>query len=281
MKGSAKAVAVLVVAVSAKVTAFFVSPVAKPGGVKTLASTATMTVSVDKPFSPRRLAKMKAREERAARARDAQAVDTTNAPVTALGSHEEYMHALSQNEESLMVVKFYAPWCRSCKAMDLKYRRLALENKDVKFYEVDVAAAAPLKEALGVTSVPTVKMYAGAVGQVASFTCGPRKVSELERKMNLCKDVPGLLARVSKGTGMMEMVAEMDNNDTILMSSSSVSDVDKMATSTAVPVSAPDRSPESVGLISGLMEKLARQEQLARALAEAQMSELPLCAAAV
>lgn len=33
------------------------------------------------------------------------------------------------------------------------------------------------------------------------------QVSELARKMELCKDVPALAARVSKGTGMMEMVA--------------------------------------------------------------------------
>lgn len=49
----------------------------------------------------------------------------------------------------------------------------------------------------------------------------------------------------------------------------------------ATPTSVPDRSPESVGLIGGLMEKLARQEKLARALTDAQMSDLPLCAAAV
>lgn len=34
-----------------------------------------------------------------------------------------------------------------------------------------------LKKALGVRSVPTVKLHAGSLGQVANFTCGPRKVS--------------------------------------------------------------------------------------------------------
>lgn len=39
------------------------------------------------------------------------------------------------------------------------------------------------------------------------------KVSELERKMNLCKDVPSLTTRVSKGTGLMEMVAQLEDGD--------------------------------------------------------------------
>lgn len=33
-----------------------------------------------------------------------------------------------------------------------------------------------LKKALGVRAVPTVKLHAGSLGQVASFTCGPKKV---------------------------------------------------------------------------------------------------------
>lgn len=51
-------------------------------------------------------------------------------------SDVEYLGALRENENNLVVIKFFAPWCRSCKAMDLKYRRLALENESIKFYEV-------------------------------------------------------------------------------------------------------------------------------------------------
>ncbi|CAN0438703.1 unnamed protein product, partial [Ectocarpus sp. 13 AM-2016] len=40
------------------------------------------------------------------------------------------------NSNSLVVIKFFAPWCRSCKALDVKYRRMAVENEDVKFVEV-------------------------------------------------------------------------------------------------------------------------------------------------
>lgn len=42
--------------------------------------------------------------------------------------------------------------------------------------QVDVHQSPELKKALGVRAVPTVKLHAGLLGQVASFTCGPRKV---------------------------------------------------------------------------------------------------------
>lgn len=54
-------------------------------------------------------------------------------------SNADYLSALQENERSLVVIKFFAPWCRSCKAMDVKYRRLAAQNKNVKFFEVRVS----------------------------------------------------------------------------------------------------------------------------------------------
>lgn len=42
--------------------------------------------------------------------------------------------------------------------------------------KVDVHKSPELKKALGVRAVPTVKLHAGSLGQVASFTCGPKRV---------------------------------------------------------------------------------------------------------
>ena len=53
-------------------------------------------------------------------------------------SNVDYLGALQENENNLVVIKFFAPWCRSCKAMDVKYKRLAAQNKNVKFFEVRV-----------------------------------------------------------------------------------------------------------------------------------------------
>ncbi|CAN0566167.1 unnamed protein product, partial [Ectocarpus sp. 12 AP-2014] len=49
--------------------------------------------------------------------------------------------------------------------------------------QIDVHQSPDLKKVLGVRAVPTVKLHAGSLGQVASFTCGPLKAPELARKI--------------------------------------------------------------------------------------------------
>ncbi len=51
-------------------------------------------------------------------------------------SKAEYDAILRENLNTLVVIKFFAPWCRSCKALDVKYRRMAVQHDDVKFVEV-------------------------------------------------------------------------------------------------------------------------------------------------
>ncbi|CAM9345306.1 unnamed protein product [Ectocarpus fasciculatus] len=174
-------------------------------------------------------------------------VDTTNAPVTLVKSKAEYDEILRHNSNSLVVIKFFAPWCRSCKALDVKYRRMAVENDDVKFVEIDVHQSPDLKKVLGVRAVPTVKLHAGSLGQVASFTCGPRKAPELARKIQLCKDVPALTARLGKGSGMIEMLADELSSDK------------PVAASSLQQPGREVRSADNVGA-KGLMEKVASEE---------------------
>jgi thiol-disulfide isomerase/thioredoxin len=40
--------------------------------------------------------------------------------------------------QDLVVIKFYAPWCRACRGLEPKYKRLAMEysTKRVVFYEM-------------------------------------------------------------------------------------------------------------------------------------------------
>ncbi|CAM9247529.1 unnamed protein product [Hapterophycus canaliculatus] len=186
-------------------------------------------------------------------------VDTSNAPVKLIKSRAEYEALLRENSDNLVVIKFFAPWCRSCKALDVKYRRMAVAYEDVKFVEVDVHQSPELKKALGVRAVPTVKLHAGLLGQVASFTCGPRKAANLERKIKLCRDVPALTSRLGKGTGMIEMLAgEMGTGK---------------QESASPPLLSLGRPAEAVE--TGLMEKVARQEMQSKALQQ-QLKGIPM-----
>ncbi|CAM9111217.1 unnamed protein product [Discosporangium mesarthrocarpum] len=211
--------------------------------------------------------------------------ESAQSAVRRIATEEEYYGVLAANPDTLVVVKFFAPWCRSCKAMDLRYQRLAKENPDIQFFDVDVADSPDLKKALGVRVVPFVKLHAGMLGQIASFTCGPRKVPQLERKLSLCKDVPGLIEKVtgSTSTGMMESYERR----LISVLKAQPGDTAAASTVSSVLTVSPESSDqgeveggkaaygvvrETVGVVTGLMEKLARKEKMARALGNTTLS---------
>ncbi|CAM9355894.1 unnamed protein product [Choristocarpus tenellus] len=197
--------------------------------------------------------------------------DTGPSVVGRITTEAAYYQMLESNPDTLVVVKFFAPWCRSCKAMDVKYQRLAKETPGVKFFEVDVVEGIDLKKALGVRVVPSVKLYAGStLGQVASFSCGPRKFPELVRKLGLCKDVPTLVSKVTAGTstGMMEM-----HEAKFISNLKAQVDDEELAPTTSNRLDTSKES-EPKGLVMGLMEKLARQEKMARALGDGQLGDL-------
>ena len=55
----------------------------------------------------------------------------------------------------LCVVKVYAPWCKTCRAIEPKYKRVARANSDeIDFYEVNFSQCKPLCKHLGVESLP-------------------------------------------------------------------------------------------------------------------------------
>jgi len=69
----------------------------------------------------------------------ARAVDVAEvvAPIT---SFDEYMEMLEASSGGVAVLKFYAPWCRSCRAIAPKVARLAHEFPEIRFYEIDYEA---------------------------------------------------------------------------------------------------------------------------------------------
>ncbi len=88
-----------------------------------------------------------------------------------------------QEDERLCLVKFYAPFCKACKAFGKKFRKLAIErgdainsigeiarNGDARFGEIDFSSG--LVKELGIKKFPTVVIYRGLTGEVLSeITC--------------------------------------------------------------------------------------------------------------
>ncbi|OSX73360.1 hypothetical protein BU14_0353s0004 [Porphyra umbilicalis] len=102
------------------------------------------------------------------------------APIT---SFDEYMEMLQASSGGVAVLKFYAPWCRSCRAIAPKVARLAHEFPEIRFYEIDYEANKELCWRLGVKNLPTFHFYSGAAGRVEDFNAGPARAHVIREKV--------------------------------------------------------------------------------------------------
>lgn len=95
----------------------------------------------------------------------------------------DYKRHVVDETDRLVCVRFYAPWCRACKAVAPMFARLASQYPTVKFVEVPLTQEnAFMLQGLGVPSLPYGHIYHPEAGLVE------------ERKMN--KKVFGTLAYV-------------------------------------------------------------------------------------
>lgn len=84
-----------------------------------------------------------------------------------VNSLPEYKQMVADEKEQLVCVRFYAPWCRACKAIENSYKQLARLYPDVKFVEVPLTQeTALLHQGLGIPSLPFGHIYHPEVGLV-------------------------------------------------------------------------------------------------------------------
>lgn len=104
-----------------------------------------------------------------------------------LSSEEDHKRFLEDNPEKLVVMKFFAPWCRACKGLEPKYKRVANagDAKDVVFAQFDVQHNKKFVKSLGILALPNVHFYSGGESSkvLESFPCGPSKVPILKKKL--------------------------------------------------------------------------------------------------
>merc|ERR1712054_317326 len=123
-------------------------------------------------------------------------------------SDTDAYHALiaeATKRNQLVVIKFFASWCRACKAMAPKFERVAEDWPDIEFYEILFDDNKKLCKSLGIKILPFMEIIAGDKGKVEGFTCGPSKISLLIGKLEdttsqycgadeiECTDISGLL----------------------------------------------------------------------------------------
>ncbi|KAL7504344.1 hypothetical protein ACHAXN_002250 [Cyclotella atomus] len=94
---------------------------------------------------------------------------------------------LAANPDKLMVIKFYAPWCRACKAVEPKFIQISKDEKydniPIIFGQLSVQHNKAYVKQLGILALPSIQIYAGSEGLVENFPCGPSKIPMLKRKL--------------------------------------------------------------------------------------------------
>lgn len=97
-----------------------------------------------------------------------------------INSTQEFLSALSQAKERLVIVEFYGTWCASCRALFPKVCKIAEENPDIVFLKVNFDENKPLCKSLNVRVLPYFHFYRGVDGLLESFSCSLAKIQKLK-----------------------------------------------------------------------------------------------------
>ncbi|KAI4380753.1 hypothetical protein MLD38_006906 [Melastoma candidum] len=95
-------------------------------------------------------------------------------------STQEFLGALSQAGERLVIVEFYGTWCASCRALFPKLCKTAQEHPEILFLKVNFDENKPMCKSLNVKVLPYFHIYRGADGQVESFSCSLAKFQKIK-----------------------------------------------------------------------------------------------------
>ncbi|XAR67170.1 Peptide-N(4)-(N-acetyl-beta-glucosaminyl)asparagine amidase [Bertholletia excelsa] len=95
-------------------------------------------------------------------------------------STQEFLSALSQAGDRLVIVEFYGSWCASCRALFPKLCRTAEEHPEILFLKVNFDENKPMCKNLNVKVLPYFHFYRGADGQLESFSCSLAKFQKIK-----------------------------------------------------------------------------------------------------
>ncbi|KAJ6862796.1 thioredoxin-like 2 [Populus alba x Populus x berolinensis] len=95
-------------------------------------------------------------------------------------STEEFLRALSEAGDRLVIVEFYGTWCASCRALFPKLCRTAEDHPEILFLKVNFNENKPMCRSLNVKVLPYFHFYRGAHGQLESFSCSLAKFQKIK-----------------------------------------------------------------------------------------------------
>merc|ERR1711937_295368 len=73
---------------------------------------------------------------------------------------QDYKEVVADEEEGIVVVRFFAPWCKACKKVEPLFFHMATKYPNVVFVDVPITAEnTNLHQALGVPTLPYGHIY--------------------------------------------------------------------------------------------------------------------------
>eukprot|EP00747_Dinoflagellata_sp_TGD_P191290 gnl/TRDRNA2_/TRDRNA2_54463_c0_seq1.p1 gnl/TRDRNA2_/TRDRNA2_54463_c0~~gnl/TRDRNA2_/TRDRNA2_54463_c0_seq1.p1 ORF type:complete len:267 (+),score=46.11 gnl/TRDRNA2_/TRDRNA2_54463_c0_seq1:43-843(+) len=103
---------------------------------------------------------------------------------TSLTGLDEFQLARNCDDAGrLLVFKFYAPWCQTCRALRVKMDRMAREFPEVRFFMVNYVENKELFDLLGITHMPFVEIDRRGEGKLDAFIGKPSKIDEIKEKL--------------------------------------------------------------------------------------------------
>jgi len=98
---------------------------------------------------------------------------------------DEYKNMINGNKDQIIVVRFYAPWCKACKAIAPSFYRLTSKHKNALFVDVPVEPDnANLHQGLGVPSLPFGHIYHPTGGLVEEAKISKKFFPKFSRAVN-------------------------------------------------------------------------------------------------
>ncbi|KAL6585129.1 hypothetical protein OROMI_004418 [Orobanche minor] len=95
-------------------------------------------------------------------------------------STQEFLDALSQSGDRLVIVEFFGSWCASCRALFPKICRIAEQHPEIVFLKVNFDENKSMCKSLNIKVLPYFHFYRGAYGLLDSFSCSLAKLSKLK-----------------------------------------------------------------------------------------------------
>jgi len=134
----------------------------------------------------------------------------TRTKMTTINSLDQFLEFLAEDER-IVVIKYYASWCKSCHKFGVKYNQLAHEHADqiqimddddnsnsnenenknmdskkeivvskgkVRFAQIEYGANMRLCRTFNIKKLPYIQIYKAPVGKLSEFVCGPKFFEE-------------------------------------------------------------------------------------------------------